>query len=80
MNKVVVEDEHGSNINITQALVDLSELFEFDLIDYSDFKTCLEIIDWITVAYFFVEYVVRFICAPAKKRFFFQVSDNYKYF
>ena len=42
--------------------------------DYDAFRTVLKILDMITMAYFCAEYIVRFICAPKKKTFFFAVS------
>ena len=36
----------------------------------------LRVIDTITVFYFFLEYIVRLLCSPLKKRFFFQVCTN----
>ena len=49
--------------------------FEFEWeFDYAAFKTVLQILDMITMAYFCAEYIVRFICAPKKKTFFFAVS------
>ena len=43
-------------------------------IDFQNVIMMLRIIDWITVVYFCFEYIVRFVCAPDKKKFFFQVS------
>ena len=63
-----------SNITTTPAaVIDLSSLFSGPLFDYTFVKLVLKIIDWITVTYFCVEYVVRFICSPDKKKFFFHV-------
>ena len=42
-------------------------------IDFSVVTAVLRVIDTITVFYFFLEYVVRFLCSPLKRRFFFQV-------
>ena len=44
--------------------------------DYDAFRTVLKILDMITMAYFCAEYIVRFICAPKKKTFFFAVSSK----
>ena len=43
-------------------------------IDFSVVTMVLRVIDSITVFYFFIEYAVRFLCSPLKRRFFFQVS------
>jgi hypothetical protein len=68
------EVDIGSNLlNTTQAMIDLSLSFEWEF-DYTAFKTILQILDMITMAYFCAEYIVRFICAPKKKTFFFAVS------
>ena len=65
---------NGNNISTTpSAFIDLSALFEGPLIDYTVIKLILRIIDWITVAYFCLEYIVRFACSPDKRKFFFQV-------
>ena len=69
------EDSFSNNANNESALIDLSLLFEVDHIDYTAIKLVLRVIDWMTVAYFCLEYIVRFICAPGKKIFFFQVSN-----
>ena len=45
-------------------------------IDLSAVITVLGVIDTITVFYFFLEYAVRFLCSPLKRRFFFQVSTS----
>ena len=42
-------------------------------IDFSAVRMVLRVIDTITVFYFFLEYAVRFLCSPLKRRFFFQV-------
>ena len=42
-------------------------------IDFSAVTAVLRVIDTVTVFYFFLEYVVRFLCSPLKRRFFFQV-------
>ena len=70
------EEDFLDSKNITttpSAIIDLSSLFEGPLIDFESIRFVLRIIDWITVAYFCCEYIVRFICAPDKKKFFFQV-------
>lgn len=41
-------------------------------IDFSAVTAVLRVIDTVTVFYFFLEYVVRFLCSPLKRRFFFQ--------
>ena len=45
-------------------------------IDFSAVTTVLRVIDTITVFYFFLEYAVRFLCSPLKRRFFFQVCHK----
>ena len=60
-------------MNGPQAMIDLSLSFEWEF-DYAAFKTILQILDMVTMAYFCAEYIVRFICAPKKKTFFFAVS------
>ena len=70
----IEEVDIGSNLlNTTQAMIDLSLSFEWEF-DYDAFRTVLKILDMITMAYFCAEYIVRFICAPKKKTFFFAVS------
>ena len=70
-----VEDV-GSNTSTTPAaVIDLGSMFEADLIDYDVIRLSLRIIDWITMAYFCLEYIVRLICSPDKKKFFLQVSN-----
>ena len=65
----IEEVDIGSNLlNTTQAMIDLSLSFEWDF-DYEAFRTILQILDMITMAYFCAEYIVRFICAPKKKTF-----------
>ena len=56
------------------AIIDLGSLFEGDLIDYDHVRLALRVIDWLTVAYFGLEYVVRLICSPDKKKFFLHVG------
>ena len=71
----IVLTDTATNITTTPAaVIDLSALFSGPFIDYEVVKLILRIIDWITVAYFCMEYVVRFVCSPDKKKFFFQVS------
>lgn len=66
-----IEEDLGSNISTTPAaIIDLGSLFEGDLIDYDHVRLALRVIDWLTVAYFGLEYLVRLICSPDKKKFF----------
>ena len=63
------------NVSTTPAaVIDLSALFEGPFIDYEVVKSVLKAIDLITVVYFCIEYIVRFVCSPDKKKFFFQVT------
>ena len=63
------------NVSTTPAaVIDLSALFEGPFIDYDVVKSVLKAIDLITVVYFCIEYIVRFVCSPDKKKFFFQVT------
>ena len=69
------EEELASNVSTTpSAVIDLSSILEADFIDYDVIRFSLRVIDWLTVAYFCLEYLVRLICSPDKKKFFFQVS------
>jgi hypothetical protein len=38
-------------------------------------QAVLKAIDWLTIGYFCLEYVVRFVCAPNKAKFFFQAMN-----
>ena len=49
---------------------DLSKLLEPPSVDYATIKTVLKVIDQITVVYFCLEYLVRFVCSPNKSKFF----------
>ena len=71
------EDVIDIKVNSTQtALIDFDFFIDFNAknIDYNLIKLILNVIDWLTMVYFCLEYVLRFICAPDKKKFFFQVS------
>ena len=69
-----VIDVNSDNYNATQPIVDLSGLFEGPFIDYDLVRYGLKVIDWITVMYFLLEYILRFLCAPDKRKFFFKVK------
>ena len=63
------------NVSTTPAaVIDLAALFEGPFIDYEVVKSVLKMMDLVTVVYFCAEYVVRFVCSPDKKKFFFTVS------
>ena len=65
------------NISTTPAaVIDLAALFEGPIIDFDVVKTVLKAIDLVTVVYFCIEYIVRFVCSPDKKKFFFQVRSS----
>lgn len=89
MEQQLAEKPENNNIQLVDsqnftttpaAAIDLSALFETFLVDYTLIKLILKFIDWMTVGYFCLEYIVRFICSPDKKKFFFQVrlkTGNY---
>ena len=63
------------NVSTTPAaVIDLAALFEGPFIDYEVVKSVLKMMELVTVIYFCLEYVVRFVCSPDKKKFFFTVS------
>ena len=68
------DDVNSDNSNATKPILDLSDLFEGPLVDYDLIRFSLKVIDWITVAYFLLEYIVRFVCSPDKRKFFFKVN------
>ena len=67
-------DISSDDSNSTKPIVDLSGLFEGPFIDYDLIRFSLKVIDWITVAYFLLEYILRFVCSPDKRKFFFKVK------
>ena len=67
------DDVNSDNSNATKPILDLSNL-DFFQIDYDLIRFSLKVIDWITVAYFLLEYIVRFVCSPDKRKFFFKVK------
>ena len=61
---VVIVTADGSNDTDTSGEssfhgVDLETLFEWPEVNYSEIKRILNIIDWVTVAYFCLEYILR---------------------
>lgn len=70
-SNVTTIDEGSFQVQETPPVgVDSSSLFEAPDIDYDQLRFTLKIIDWITVGYFCMEYIVRFLCSPRKARFF----------
>ena len=62
-----------TNFTTPSAFIDLSEMFREPFIELEMIKFFLRAVDWITVFYFCIEYIVRFLCSPSKKKFFFKV-------
>ena len=54
------------------------DIFKNAYLPYRDpetLKAFLKIIDWITIGYFCLEYIVRFVCSPNKTKFFFHAMN-----
>ena len=69
--KKTLESSNHTSLTVSSLLLGGDEE---PIIDFVQMKAILKIIDIVTVCYFGVEYVVRFICSPVKFKFFFQVS------
>ena len=65
-----VEDDYSED---NSTIINISSIFDGPLIDFEAVKFILKLIDWITVAYFCIEYILRLLCAPDKRKFFFKV-------
>ena len=77
------EEENDVNNNETETSsppIDIDSLIpdEPPSIDFGTVRLVLRAIDMVTVCYFFMEYVVRFLCSPKKIKFFFQVKTTYR--
>lgn len=67
---ILVTDNATEDSGDTFHGLDLENLFEWPEVNYSEIKRILNIIDWVTVGYFCLEYILRFSCAPRKVKFF----------
>ena len=68
-----------SSTSSTTIPIDIDALIpdEAPAVDFDNVRVILRAIDMVTVCYFCLEYLVRFLCSPKKLKFFFQVRSLY---